>query len=118
MTPVFGVGDEGLGLLARVLRRQVGVRLAAAIADGGLLQHIAEVIHFQRHGVGHSRVLGLAFVVVTDGLAGMGEKHTMAVIAARLQVADGEILFGDGVRMLRLVRCHLRHRLPAAAWRL
>src|SRR5215212_8284260 len=118
---VFGVGDERYGLLGLVLRIeliQVRVQyllylsllvydtnlLAAAVADGGGLQDVAELVHLQRQRMTDARIYRVALVVVVDGFAGMGEEHRMAVPGLRLQAPDGEVLLGDGVGMLLLVR--------------
>lgn len=104
---VFAVGDVDGRLPGAVFLRQSLVRLAAAIANGRLLQDIAEGVDRQCQGVGDARVFRPAFIVITEGFAGMGEEHGMAVAALPLQHLDGEVLLGDGVGMPRPVRAVL-----------
>ena len=72
-------------------------RRAAPIANGGLLEHVAVGIDFQRQRMLDARVGRVALVVVADRLAGMGEEDGVAVGAPGLQGADAEVLLGDGV---------------------
>src|SRR5690606_17399930 len=100
---VFGVGDKRLGLLGAVLRRQVHVRLATAVGNGGLSQYIAEGVHLQRQRVGDARVAWVALIVIAERFARMGEEDAVAVVAAPLQYADREVLLGNGVGVRLLV---------------
>ena len=73
------------------------LRSAASVADGGLLENVAEVVDLQRQCVLDARIGRVALIVVTDCLAGVDEEDGMPVGATGLQGADAEVLLGDGV---------------------
>ena len=73
---------------------------AAAVADGGGFQDIAEVVDFQRQRMLDARIGRVALVVVVDRFARMSEEHGMAIVRPRLQALDREVLFGDGVGVI------------------
>ncbi len=93
---VLRIGDQRrrLPLSVPLLAQR---RDAAAVADGGRLEHVAVGVHRQRQGVLEARVGRLALVVIGEGLARVSEEDGMPPLAARLQPADGEVLLGDGV---------------------
>ena len=120
---VLGVGEQRGGLLVAVGRRvgSAAIGLPAAVADGGLLEHVAVGVDLQRQRVLDARVGRVALVVVGDRLARVGEEDGVAVGAPRLQAADGEVLLGDGVRragaldLLGRAGSRRRRRPPGAA---
>src|SRR5262245_1434260 len=82
---VFGVSDEPSGLLVLILlRRKIRISLPASVADGGGLEYIAELIHFQRQRMADARVGGVALVMVVNGLARMREEDGVSILPARL----------------------------------
>ena len=46
-----------------------------------------------------ARIFGVAFILISKGLPGMGEKDGMFVSGFRLQAFDREVLLGDDVGM-------------------
>lgn len=68
-----------------------------------MFQHIAEGIHLERLRMADARVAGIALIVITERFAGMGEENRMAIRAPRLQQPNREVLFGNRVRVLRLL---------------
>ena len=82
---VFSVGDERPGLFVPVgLQGQCGIGLATAVADGGILEHVAEVVDLQRECVLNARIGRVALIVVVDRLTRMGEEDRVAVAVAGL----------------------------------
>src|SRR5215208_3254155 len=51
----------------------------------------------------YSRIGGIAFVMVVDGFASMGEEYSVPVARSLLQAFDCEVLFGNRVRMLLFI---------------
>ena len=51
-----------------------------------------------------SNLVRIALTVVVDSFTWASEKHRVAIAIVRLYMPDREVLFGDGVGMLLLVR--------------
>ena len=93
----FGVGDEGFFLFVLVNPVQWAHSRPAAIAGGGLLEHVAVRIDLKGQRVLDTRVGRVALVVVIDRLQRVGKEDSVAVAATGLNSADAEVLLGDGV---------------------
>ena len=86
---VLGVGEQrrasAWSPIGRCRAVKRAIVLAAAVADGRLLEHVAERVDLERQRVLDARVGRVALVVVAEGLARMGEEDGVAVGAPGLQ---------------------------------
>ena len=113
---VLRVGKQGLPLFLPVLvghqpapfflgHRGVGDIVAAAVADGDRLQHVAKVVDGQRHRMADTWVgpllstdgIELSFVVEVDRLAGVAEVNGMRVRPLGLEALDRVVALGDAI---------------------
>ena len=72
------------------------------------MQHISETVYRQRKRVGNLRIVGVAFVVIGDCFASMGEENGMAIVASRLQQQFPENNAGKSVNALDLTADYTR----------
>src|SRR3712207_6495041 len=102
--PVFCVGHLRPRLLFLITRWEVGSGSPAAVAYGGRLQDVAEVVHLQRQGMGDTRIGGVTLVVILDRLPCMGEQDRVPVLTTGLEAFERVIAFRDAIRVWCFVR--------------